>query len=98
LALAADDQHALLADWAFMAAVIDAAGNLVLQLIMNSVRELYLPHATKFAAVVAERGLLAPLYRQAAAAIRDGDGEGAAAALGSLAAAQEARMLESLDG
>jgi DNA-binding FadR family transcriptional regulator len=98
LALAADDQHALLADWAFMAAVIDAAGNLVLQLIMNSVRELYLPHAAKFAAVVAERGLLAPLYRQSAAAIRDGDGAGAAAALGSLAAAQEARMLESLDG
>jgi DNA-binding FadR family transcriptional regulator len=98
LALATDDQHALLADWAFMAAVIDAAGNLVLQLIMNSVRELYLPHATKFAAVVAERGQLAPLYQQAAAAIRDRDEEGAAAALGSLAAAQEARMLQSLDG
>ena len=38
-----------------MAAVVEAAGNLVFQLIMNSVRELYLPRAESFAAVVAAR-------------------------------------------
>ena len=41
-----DDDGALLADWAYMVAVIEAAGNLVFQLIMNSVRELYLPNAS----------------------------------------------------
>src|SRR2546421_6810658 len=40
---APDDHSALLADWQYMSTVIDAAGNLVFQLIMNSVRELYLP-------------------------------------------------------
>jgi DNA-binding FadR family transcriptional regulator len=97
VANAADDAHALLADWAFMTAVIDAAGNLVLQLIMNSVRELYLPHATRFVAVVADRDELVPLYRDAATAIGAGDADAAAAAIGGLAAAQERRMLASLE-
>ncbi len=34
---------ALLADWSFMAALVESAGNIVFQLILNSVRELYLP-------------------------------------------------------
>jgi GntR family transcriptional regulator, transcriptional repressor for pyruvate dehydrogenase complex len=92
-----DDQAALVADWAFMAVVVDAAGNLVLQLIMNSVRELYLPHATRFIAVVADREELAPLYEEAAAAITTHDSESAAAAITTLAAAQERRMLRGLD-
>jgi DNA-binding FadR family transcriptional regulator len=90
---APDDESALLADWAFMAAVIDAAGNLVFQLIMNSVRELYLPRAAKFSGVVADRVRLAPVYTRVAEAIRDGEADAAAAAIGSLAAAQEARMV-----
>ena len=55
-----------------MVAVVEAAGNLVFQLIMNSVRELYLPNASSFAAVVADRAELAPLYQRAAEAIRAG--------------------------
>ena len=98
IAIADADEHALLADWAFMTAVIDAAGNLVLQLIMNSVRELYLPQATRFVAVVADREELAPLYQRAAKAIAAGDAEAAADAIESLAAAQERRMLATLDG
>jgi len=35
IATAGDDHGALLADWQFMAAVVDAAGNIVFQLIMN---------------------------------------------------------------
>ena len=55
IAIAPSDDAALIADWEFMSAVIEAAGNLVFQLIMNSVRELYLPNADAFAAVVADR-------------------------------------------
>lgn len=94
IAHAGDDDAALLADWAFMATVVEAAGNLVFQLIMNSVRELYLPNIGSFAAVVAGRAALAPLYVRTAEAIRDGDGDAAAAALGELAGAQERRMLQ----
>ena len=53
VATAMDDEAALLADWEFMAALVEAAGNLVFQLVMNSVRELYLPHAQAFAACAA---------------------------------------------
>ncbi len=88
-----DDGAALLADWAFMSAVIEAAGNLVFQLIMNSVRELYLPNAAAFAAVVTERAELVPLYAQSAAAIAAHDAESAAESIGRLAGAQERRMV-----
>jgi DNA-binding FadR family transcriptional regulator len=89
---APDDATALLADWSFMAAVIEAAGNLVFQLIMNSVRELYLPHAELFTALVARRGELLPLYARVAEAIEAGDADAAATATAALAEAQEARM------
>jgi GntR family transcriptional regulator, transcriptional repressor for pyruvate dehydrogenase complex len=89
---APDDRTALLADWEYMVTVIDAAGNLVFQLIMNSVRELYLPRIESFARVVASRAELTPLYARGAAAIQAGDAAGAAEAIGSLAAAQEQRM------
>jgi GntR family transcriptional regulator, transcriptional repressor for pyruvate dehydrogenase complex len=93
VAQAGEDGAALLADWAFMAALVEAAGNLVFQLIMNSVRELYLPHADAFAALVAHRAELAPLYARVAAAVGAGDGDGAAAAIAELAGAQGAGML-----
>ncbi len=72
IAVAADDHAALLADWAYMSAVIEAAGNLVFQLIMNSVGQLYLPNAKAFAAVIADRpswrrSTSAPLRRSATA-------------------------------
>ena len=92
MASAGEDSSALLADWAFMAALVEAAGNLVFQLIMNSVRELYLPHADAFTALVSHRDQLAVLYERAAAAVSDGDGEAAAAAVEELAAAQGAWM------
>lgn len=95
VAAAPDDDAALLADWVFMAELVEAAGNLIFQLIANSVRELYLPNAAAFTALVAEREELAPHYAAAAAAIGEGDGDGAAAAVEALARAQESRMLES---
>ncbi len=89
---ATDDAGALVCDWQFMSAVIEAADNIVFQLIMNSVRRLYLPNATAFARVVAGRGELAPLYAATAGAIRTRDDVGAARAIGELARAQEQRM------
>ncbi len=75
-----------------MAALVEAAGNLVFQLIMNSVRELYLPHAELFAALVSRRDELLPLYARVASAVEAGEGDAAARAVAELAEAQEARM------
>lgn len=91
---AADDALAQLADWEFMAAVVEAAGNIVFQLIANSVRELYLAHADQFVALVARRDELAPLYARIAAAVDARDEAGAAEAMGQLTAAQERRVAE----
>jgi DNA-binding FadR family transcriptional regulator len=92
LASVADSQTALLADWEFMAALVEAADNLAFQLIMNSVRELYLPRVDAFAALVSDSRQLAPLYLQAAQAVQAADSEHAAAAIGQLAELQEAAM------
>jgi GntR family transcriptional repressor for pyruvate dehydrogenase complex len=93
VAVAADDDAALLADWEFMAALVEAAGNLVFQLVMNSVRELYLPHAQAFAALVARRDELSALYARVASTVKEGDGQAAAAAIDELVTAQGALML-----
>jgi GntR family transcriptional regulator, transcriptional repressor for pyruvate dehydrogenase complex len=93
LADAADEQTALLADWSFMAALVESAGNLIFQLILNSVRELYLPHAAAFTALVARREELAGLYRQTAEAVAAGEGAAAAQAIEALAFAQGERMV-----
>lgn len=92
IATAGDDHGALLADWHFMAAIVDAAGNIVFQLIMNSVRELYLPRIGAFGGIVAHRDEWSPTYLQAAEAIRAGDGDAAATAVTELALAQERAM------
>ncbi len=91
---APDDRAALLADWEFMATLVEASGNLVFQLVMNSVRELYLPHADAFATLVSGRADLARLYVRAADAVDARDGDGAAAALDELAAEQARRMID----
>jgi GntR family transcriptional regulator, transcriptional repressor for pyruvate dehydrogenase complex len=93
VANAGEDSSALLADWAFMAALVEAAGNLVFQLIMNSVRALYLPRAQAFAGIVARRDELVPLYRQTAAAVGARDAQAAVEAIGELASVQAAWML-----
>jgi DNA-binding FadR family transcriptional regulator len=92
-AAAPDDATAQMLDLAFMQTLIDAAGNLIFQLIINSIRELYLGHLERFRPIVADRASTAPLYAAAAAAIAAGSAGGAADAVERLAAAQEARML-----
>ncbi len=96
VAEAPDDAAAQIADWAFVSAVVEASGNVVFQLMGNSVREFYLAHPNTFMALVAGRDELAPLYADAAAAIAKGDADAAAAAMTRLMAAHEARMTAAL--
>jgi GntR family transcriptional repressor for pyruvate dehydrogenase complex len=95
--VAADDAAAAQAlDWELMALIVEASGNVVFQLILNSIRQLYLDHAELFRAVVAGPDELAPLFRRAAKAILQGAGGRAARAVSELTRAQERRLLEAL--
>jgi GntR family transcriptional repressor for pyruvate dehydrogenase complex len=96
LADAAGDEAAQHLDFAWYAVLIEAAGNVVFLLVMNSIRALYLDHLELFRPIVAGRAELLPRYRAAARAIAGGDGDAAAAEVLRLAAEQEARLLEAL--
>ena len=93
---APDAAAAQAVDFAFMSEVVEAAGNVVFTLILNSIRALYFEHAEVFQAVVGGRDELAPLYEHAAAAIDRSDGGRAAAAVAALASEQERRLTEVL--
>jgi len=90
---AGDDAAAQALDFAFMTELVEAAGNVVFVLILNSIRRLYFDHAELFAGIVAERAKLAPLYRRAAAAIDAKAPARAAKALAELASVQERSLL-----
>ena len=92
MAEAGDATTAQAIDWAFYATIVDAAGNLVLALVMNSIRHVYFQRADLFARVVHDHHELAPLYAEAAAAIAERDAEAAAAAVKRLAQAQAERL------
>jgi len=64
----ADAQMAQATDFAFFATVVEAAGNLVFTLVLNSVREVYFEHAAFFTTMVAGALELGPLYERAAVA------------------------------
>jgi GntR family transcriptional repressor for pyruvate dehydrogenase complex len=93
LAGSSEEGSTLLADWAFMAALVEAAGNLVFQLIMNSVRELYLPRAGAFRMLVSDIELVAPLYARVAFCVEERDADGAATAIDRLVEAQAQRLI-----
>ena len=79
-------------DWAFYATVVEAAQNLVLALVMNSIRHVYFQRADLFAKVVDDHEALAPLYEAAAKAIAEQNADEAAAATKRLAQAQAERL------
>ena len=83
-------------DFAFMAELVEAAGNLVFQLILNSIRQLYFERAEQFAEVVEDLDELAPLYKRAAAAVRARAPGRAAGAVTRLTGAQERALLRRL--
>ena len=96
LAAAPDAVTAQALDWSFFHELVEAAGNVVLLLVMNSIREVYLRRGELFQAVVAERAALAPRYERAAHAVARGDGAAARRAVAELAAEQERALMRSL--
>jgi GntR family transcriptional regulator, transcriptional repressor for pyruvate dehydrogenase complex len=87
-----DPQAVQALDFAYFAELIDAAGNLVFSLVMNSIRHLYLENAALFEALVDEPEELAPLYRRAALAVKAGNAARAERAIDELAGLQEERV------
>jgi DNA-binding FadR family transcriptional regulator len=92
IAQAEDHAAAQALDWAFYATIVDAAGNLVLGLVMNSIRHVYFQRADLFAKVVDDHQGLAPLYENAARAIKQRHADAAAKATRALADAQTQRL------
>jgi DNA-binding FadR family transcriptional regulator len=92
IAAAPDRGAAQAIDWAFFAIVVEASGNLVLALVMNSIRHVYFGQAELFARVVDEHTELAPLYEHAATAIAERNPAEAAEATRALADAQAERL------
>src|SRR3954453_19129958 len=92
-ASAPDAASAQALDWAFFHELVEAARNVVLLLVMNTIRDIYLQRGELFQAVVAERGELAPLYARAARAVERGQGDAAARAVEQLASAQQAALM-----
>lgn len=82
------------ADFTFFAGLVEAAGNIVFSLILNSVRPIYFEHAALF------DGLVTPdqeaLYARAAEAVAARDPEAARAAVAELAELQERALEEAL--
>src|SRR3954464_8003810 len=74
-------------DFAFFTEVAQAAGNLVFELILNAIRELYFEHLDAVP-VTARPQELAPIYARIARAIDRGDGNRARAAAFELASQQ----------
>ncbi|MEA2445395.1 MAG: hypothetical protein QOJ12_2687 [Thermoleophilales bacterium] len=89
---APDTAAAQALDWAFFATVVEAADNLVLALVMNSIRHVYFQRGDVFARVVDDHEALAPLYADAATAIANENGDAAATAVRALADAQAERL------
>jgi DNA-binding FadR family transcriptional regulator len=95
LALARMAAREQTADFTFFAGLVEASGNLVFQLILNSVRPVYFEHAAFF------DGLVTPeqeaLYVRAAQAVAAGDAEAAEQAVTELATTQERALEEALE-
>ncbi len=96
MAAAGSAEEAQLIDFAFFSELVDAAGNVVFVLILNSIRRLYFDRAELFHPLVEDRDALAPLYVRAARAVEARDEERAAEAVEALTAEQERRLREAL--
>src|SRR4051812_10384540 len=96
LADAPDAAAAQALDWAFFQELVEAARNVVLMLVMNSIRGIYLQRGELFQAVVADAGELAPLYARAAQAVARRQRARAQRAVAELTELQQRALMESL--
>jgi GntR family transcriptional repressor for pyruvate dehydrogenase complex len=83
-------------DFAFFAELVDAARNVVLVLVMNSIRQIYFARGELFEAMLADRDALAPLYPPAARAIARRQPDAAARAVIKLTGVQQRLLMDSL--
>jgi GntR family transcriptional regulator, transcriptional repressor for pyruvate dehydrogenase complex len=86
-----DSHTAARLDFAFFTEVAQAAGNLVFELILNAIRDLYFAHLDAVP-VTARPAELAPLYALVARAIERGDAARARSAAFALATAQTGQV------
>jgi DNA-binding FadR family transcriptional regulator len=96
LAAPSDRAAAQALDWAFFHELVEAARNVVLLLVMNSIREVYLQRGELFQAVVGEPAALAPHYAGAARAIARRQPAAARKAVAELAELQQRAVMEAL--
>lgn len=82
------------ADFTFFAGLVEASGNIVFQLILNSVRPVYFQHAALFDGLITADQ--AAMYARAAAAVEARDAAAAHAAVTELAVRQEQALVEAL--
>jgi len=92
IARAEEPEAAQALDFAFFAELVEASGNLVFALVMNSIRELYFEHADLFRGIVDAPRSLGGRYREIARAIGEGDEVRSASAVRELAEAQAERL------
>src|SRR5947207_11969415 len=92
IAEASDDAAAQALDFAFFSELVEAAGNVVLVLVMNSIRRIYFARGELFVAIV---GISREPYARAARAVKRRQPEAAARAVAELAALQEEALIES---
>jgi GntR family transcriptional repressor for pyruvate dehydrogenase complex len=93
IAEAPDDAAAQALDFAFFSELVEAAGNVVLVLVMNSIRRIYFARGELFAAIV---GIPREPYARAARAIKRRQPDAAARAVAELAGLQAQALAESL--
>jgi DNA-binding FadR family transcriptional regulator len=93
IAEAPDAAAAQALDFAFFAELVEAAGNVVLVLVMNSIRRIYFARGELFAPIV---DAPAGLYERAARAVKRRQPDAAARSVAELAAAQQRSLMESL--
>ena len=93
IAEAPDDAAAQALDFAFFAEIVEAAGNVVLMLVMNSIRRIYFDRGEMFAPLVRTPR---DAYMRAARAVKRGQPDAAARAVTELALAQERALMRSL--
>lgn len=96
IAAAPDARAAQALDWAFFQELVEAASNVVLMLVMNSIRGIYLQRGELFEAMVADHSALAPLYERAARAIARRQPVAAERAVAELAAQQARALMEAV--
>lgn len=85
-------------DWDFYTEIVEAAGNVVFTLIVNSIKQIYFEFRPLFEPLVGDLEKLKPLYMQVAAAISAADGDAAAEATSKLALKQQKQLEKALSG